>query len=244
MKKTCAVVFIAAVIAAGLAGRARAYQFDFAFDAGSDGITINFARGPLPNVTLLPQTIELTGPDDPPQKLWVMPGLYAELSIASIDPVKPQLTLHYVISGGLVLNQDQEGDITLPFEHGCITNRFFYKDVDPGITYDAYGSVNVALLRSSYALQFGLSDLNGLFTAQAAPGANEIHQTITRDSGLQFADVNLVFHPRLLYNKIDFNITMTPQSATWPDPDTATFAGTLPIPYGSYHFWLYRDSKN
>ena len=244
MKKICAVVFIAAVIVAGLAGRAHAYQFDFAFDAGADGITITFTKGPLPNVKVLPQIIKLAGPEDPPQKLWVMPGLYAELSIASIDPVKPQLTLHYVISGGLVLNQDQEGDVTLPFEHGYITNRFFYEDVDPGINYDVYGSMNVALLRSRYTLQFGLSDLNGLFTAQATPRANEIHQTINRDSGLQFADVNLEFHPRLLYNKIAFNLTMTPQSETWPDPDTATFAGTLPIPYGSYHFWFYRDSKN
>lgn len=241
MKKLRTFACIAAMIVACLTGSAHAYKFDFSFDAGSDGITISFTKWPL---SLSQQTIRLTGPEDPPQKLWVMPGLYVLLQIASIDPVKPQLTLHYVITGGLVLNQDQEGDITLPFEHGYITNRFFYEDVDPGINYDAYGSMNVALWRSSYTLQFGLVDLNGLFTAQAGPGANEIHQTINRDSGLQFADINLEFHPRLLYNKIVFNITMTPQSETWPDPDNATFAGALPIPYGGYHFWFYRDSKN
>ena len=241
MKRIYAAVFITAVLIAGLAGRAEAYKFDCVFDAGSDGITINFTKGPL---SLRTQTVKLTGPDDPPQMLRIMPGLQVLLSIASIDTDKPQLTLHYVIESGFLINGDQEGDVTLPFEHGYITNRWIYEDVDPGINYDVYGSMKVALWSSNYVLQFGLPDLNDIWTAKATRKANEIHQIITREGGLQFADINLVFNPRLLYNKVAFNITMTPQSSTWPSPDNATFIGTLPIPYGNYHFWFYRDQKN
>ncbi len=241
MRRIYAAVFITVVLIAGLAGRAEAYKFDCVFDAGSDGITISFTKGPL---SLRTQTVTLQGPDSLPQTLRIMPGLQVLLSIASIDPDKPQLTLHYVIESGFLINGDQEGDVTLPFEHGYITNRWIYEDVDPGINYDVYGSMKVALWSSNYALQFGLSDLNGKWTAQATRKVNEIHQTITREGGLQFADINLVFNPRLLYNKVAFNITMTPQSSTWPSPDNATFIGTLPIPYGNYHFWFYRDQKN
>jgi hypothetical protein len=241
MKRMLAAVFIAAVFVAGLTGHAEAFKFDFAFDIGSDGITINFTKGPL---SLRTQTVKLTGPDDQPQRLRIMPGLQVLLSIASIDPDKPQLTLHYVIESSILIKEDQEGDITLPFEHGYITNRVVYEEVKPGIHYDVYGSMQVALWRSNYALQFGLSDLNVIWSAKATPKVNEIHQIITRESDLRFADINLVFHPRLLYNKVAFNIIMTPQSSTWPSPDNATFTGTLPIPYDNYHFWFYRDQKN
>ena len=241
MKRILAVIFIAAVFVAALTGRAEAYKFTFKFDAGSDGITISLIKGPL---SLRTQTIILTGPDDPAQTLRIMPGLSVLLSIASINPDKPQLTLHYVIESGFLIKGDQEGDVTLPFEHGYITNRKVYEEEEPGIHYDVYGSMQVALWRSNYALQFGLYDLNVIWAAQATRKVNEIHQIITREGGLQFADINLVFQPRLLYNKVAFNISMTPQSSTWPSPDNATFTGTLPIPYDNYHFWFYRDQKN
>ena len=240
MKKMLAFVLSSAALLV-LTGSAHALKFDMSFDAGPYGLKIAFTRGPLS------QTIQLTGTEDPPQTLRIMPGLSADISLTSLGPDgKQQLTLHYVIANEYIRGEDQEGYITLPYEHGYITNRLFYVHGNPNIIYDVQGSTNVALWRSRYSLQFGLTDLKGLFETQAAPGTNDIHQTINRDNGVLFADINLTFHPRLFYNKVVFNITMTPQGNTgkWPYPDPTTFTGTLPMPYGSYHFWFYRDSKN
>jgi hypothetical protein len=242
MKRLLTLACITGVLLAAPVQSAYAFRFDLMFDAGPNGITITLTKGPLSGWS---ETVQLTRPDDPPQALRIMPGLFVQLSIAEIAPEgKPQLTLHYVIWSGIILREDHAGDITIPFEHGYITNRWFYEEVDPGINYDVYGSMWVGMWRSRYSLNFGLSDLNGLWEAQASPRSNEIHRTITRDSGLDFADVYLAFHPRLFYTKVDFNIIMTPQSETWPSPDTAAFTGALPVPYGNYHFWFYRDSKN
>lgn len=242
MKRRFAIACLTGLLFACLSGSAHAFRFDISFDAGPNGITITLTRGPL---SLRSETVQLTGPEDPPEALMIMPGVFVQLSIAEIAPEgKPQLTLHYVIWTGFILREDQAGDITIPFEHGYITNRWNDEPIDPGINYDVYGSIWVGLWRSNYALQFGLSDLSGLWEAQASFRSNEIHQTIIRDSGLDFADVSIEFHPRLLYTTIDFDITMTPQSSTWPNPDNTTFTGSVPVPYGNYHFWFYRDSKN
>ena len=177
-----------------------------------------------------------------------MPGLSVELSLTALGSDGTQeLTLHYAIVSEVPFLDGHEGDINLPFEHGYITNRWFYVHPDPDINYDVQGYANVSRLSSGYSLQFGLTDLNDTFVTQAAPKTNDIHQQIYRASGFQFADINLVFHPQLLYNEVAFDITMAPQWDTgdhWPYPGSSNFTGTLPVPYGSYHFWFYRDSKN
>jgi hypothetical protein len=240
MKKILAAVCSAAVILV-LTGSAHAYRFDMAFDAGSDGLTITFTK------RLLTQTIQLTGTEDPPQTLRIIPGFSVDLSLTSLGPDdKQQLTLHYALVNVFDPTDKHEGDITLPFEHGYITNRLFYDPGDPSINYDLQGSADVTMLSSGYSLQFGLANLNGLIEAQTDPATNDIHQKVNRDSGEPFADINLVCTPRLLYNSVEFNVTMTPHSDTgqWPYPYPTTFTGALPVPYGAYHFWFYRDSKN
>lgn len=237
-------ILVAAVCSAALLvlpGSAHACRFALRFDAGPEGLTIAFTRG------FLTQTVMLTDTQDPPQRLRLMPGLSVDLSLTSLGPDdRRQLTLHYILAGVLTLAQDREGDFTLPYEHGYITNKCRYDHGDPDLRYDLQGAALVLPFKSAYSLQFGLEDLSSLIVAQADPQTNDIHQTIYRDNGDLFADINLAFHPRLLYSRVDFAVSMTPQSDTGQDPypDPTAFTGTLPVPYGVYHLWFYRDSKN
>ena len=242
MKRKLAVIFSTAVLLAALTGNAHAFKFEFSFDAGADGLTVKFTRGILSGYS---ETIQLSRPGDPPQTIWLTPELFVVLSITSLDTnAQPTLTLHYVIWSGLVHKLDKEGDIILPYGHGFITNRYFYTPADPTITYDVQGATNIAFFRkSNYSLKFDLPELTSTKTAQVDPTTNEIHQTIKRDNDQDFTVINLVFKPRLLYNKVTFDITMTPLSATVPT-NTFIFKGTIPVPYGSYHVRFYRDSKN
>jgi hypothetical protein len=225
-----------------LASTERAEAFKVEYDAGLEGFSLSYRFFPF----LGSGNIDLAGPDAPHQdinvRFFFIRFAVLVLSLKSITPdAKPKLTLHYNLSSNLFPFLQSAGDISIPFGHGGISNSLFYRAEDRA--YELEGVLQVRRRSSGYALNFGLGNLNGMWEAQADPDNKTIQQIITRDNGLQFADINLIFTPQLFTSTIAFNIAITPLSAALPD-DVFTLAGSLPVPYGSYHFWFYRDSVN
>jgi len=241
MKKILSISFIAAVLFASLTARAEAFKISC--DSGPEGFTFTYKHFPLAGSG----SITLTGPDD-------MPGIIKfrfilitlatlELSLESIEPaaVTPQCSIHYRIAGAFSDTPVKEGAISLPFGHAGISNSLLYRAED--IAYDMEGVLQIRRRRSNYVLNFGLGNLTGIREAQADPDNNTINQTILRDTGAHFATINLAFHPRPLTCTMDFSVTtITPREPENPD-DAFTFSGSLPMPYGNYHLWFYRDPK-
>ena len=240
MKRLACVCAVTAMVM--LASTERAEAFKVEYEAGLDGFSLSYRFFPF----LGCGKVSLAGPDAPHQdikfRFFFIHFASLVLSVKSIAPDdKPKLTLHYNISSNFFTFLKSAGDISLPFGHGGISNSLLYRAED--IAYEMEGALQVKRRRSRYALNFALGNLNGMWEAQADPDNKTIQQIITRDNGVRFADINLTFTPRLFTSKIAFNIAITPLSATLPD-DIIILAGSLPLPYGSYHYWFYRDSVN
>jgi hypothetical protein len=238
MRKRVAAVAVTALILLAMTGRAEA--FDIGYDAGPDGFVLSYTRFPL----LGSGKLELADPQDPAQDLRfrfiILPFVKLSLSIKSMEPdaLSPQLTLHYVLSTWLLPKAELDGDITLPFGHAALSNKNSYIGVHPD--WEMEGVLNVGRRTSSYVLDFGLWNLNGIWKAETTTYTPSIQQTISRSNGDKFVDIRLGFDPRLSTNKITFLITITPHQPATKD-DTFVLAGTLPVPYGTYHFYYYRD---
>ena len=238
MRKRVAAAAVAALILLAMTGRAEA--FDIGYDAGPDGFVFHYTSFPL----LGSGKLELADPQDPAQdirfRFIILPFATVSLSIVSMEPnaPSPQLTLHYVLSTWILPKAEIAGDITLPFGHAGLSNRNSYIGVHPD--YEMEGVLSVGRRISSYVLDFGLWNLNGIWKAETTTYTPSIQQTISRSNGDKFVDIRLAFDPRLFTNKIDFIITITPHQPATAD-DTFVIAGSLPVPYGSYHFWFYRD---
>jgi hypothetical protein len=240
MKRVACACAVTALVM--LASIERAEAFKVEYEAGLDGFSLSYRFFPF----LGSGKVYLAGPDTPHQNInlrfFFIRFAVLVLSIKAIAPDdKSKLTLHYNISSNLFTFLKSAGDISLPFGHGGASNSLFYRAEDRA--YDMEGVLQVKRRRSRYALNFGLGNLNGMWEAQADPDNKTIQQVITRDNGLQFADINLTFTPQLFTSKIAFSIAITPLSAALPD-DIFTLAGSLSVPYGIYHFWFYRDSVN
>ena len=241
MKRILAVVFIAAVFVAGLTGRAEA--FTISFDAGPEGFTFTYKNFPLAGSG----SILLTGPEDMPKiiklRFILIPVATLELSMNSISPdaVTPKCSIHYSFMSTFSDTPVMVDDISLPFGHGGVSNSLQYRAED--VAYDMEGVLQVKRKKSNYVLNFALGNLTGVRQAEADPDNNTIHQIIVRDNGAQFTTINLAFHPSLATNRMDFSVTtITPREPGNPD-GAFTFEGSLPMPYGSYPLWFYRDPK-
>ncbi len=238
MRKRVAAAAVTVLILLAMTGRAEA--FNIGYDAGPDGFVITYTRFPL----LGSGKLELADPQDPAQELRfrfiILPFATLSIAIKSMEPdaLSPQLTLHYVLSTWLLPKAELDGDITLPFGHAGLSNRNSYIGVHPD--YEMEGVLSVGRSTSSYVLDFGLWNLTGIWKAETTAYTPSIQQSISRSNGDKFVDIRLNFDPRLFTNKIDFLITVTPHQPATKD-DTFVLAGSLPIAFGSYHFFYYRD---
>ncbi len=241
MRKKFAAVVVTALMLLAMTGSAKALTV--AYDAGPDGFAFSYTSFPL----LGSGKLELADPGDLPQylifRILGLPIATLRLEIASMAPdsLSPKLTVHCEFSSWLAPQAEFAVDVNLPFGHGGVSNKTTYIGLHP--SYELEGVLKVGRQTSSYVMNFGLWNLHNTWKAEANEFTPTIQQVITRSNGDKFASISMEFDQQLLTCQIGFIVTITPHQPATQD-DTFVLAGSLPVPYGSYHFWFYRDPKN